>query len=170
MKQYFGIKHINLRYFNAAGATEDSELGESHDPETHIIPIAIKAAQLNGSFKLFGTDYDTEDGTCIRDYIHVLDLAAAHIQAIEKIQKAGKSDSINLGTGVGYSNRQVIDMVKKISGVNFNVEEVERRVGDPAIIYADNSKAKNELGFNPKYSDLETIVRTAWAYHKRHEK
>lgn len=161
----YGIKHINLRYFNAAGATTDSNLGENHDPETHIIPIAIQTALGKfSSFKLFGTDYQTPDGTCIRDYIHVLDLATAHIQALEKIRQTGKSNSFNLGTGKGHSNKEVLDMVKKVSGVDFKIEEVTRRPGDPDAIYADNTKAVKELNFNPKYSDLETIVKTAWAY------
>lgn len=162
----YGIKHINLRYFNAAGATLDGSLGEDHDPETHIIPIAIKTAQGKyPSFKLFGTDYPTRDGTCVRDYIHVSDLATAHIQALEKIKQSGKSDYFNLGTGQGHSNLEVLDMVKKISGVDFSIINGERRVGDPAEIYADNSKAARELGFAPKYSDLETIVKTAWKWH-----
>lgn len=163
-----GIKHINLRYFNAAGAAQDGTLGEEHEPETHIIPIAIQTALGKyPSFNLFGTDYETPDGTCIRDYIHVLDLAEAHIQALEKIRKTEKSDSINLGTGKGYSNREVLNMVKKVSGIDFTIDETKRRSGDPAIIYADNSKAASELGFNPQYSDLETIVKTAWEWHSK---
>ncbi len=170
-KKVKGINYINLRYFNAAGATIDGRLGEDHDPETHIIPIAIQAALSKDSiFKLFGTDYDTKDGTCIRDYIHVLDLATAHIQAIEKLRVSGKSDSFNLGTGNGYSNRDVLNMVKKVSGVDFEIEEIERRIGDPAVIYADNSKAVKMLGFSPKYSDLETIVKTAWDWHSKRDK
>lgn len=164
----YGIKHINLRYFNAAGALDDGTIGESHDPETHIIPIAIKTALGKyPAFKLFGTDYPTIDGTCIRDYIHVSDLATAHIQALEKIKQNGKSDYFNLGTGRGHSNREVLDMVKKVSGVNFSVTEGERRPGDPAEIYADNEKAVRELGFSPKHSDLETIVKTAFLWHKK---
>jgi len=167
-EKVYDIKHINLRYFNAAGATLDGELGEEHDPETHIIPIAIKTALGKySSFKLFGTDYKTPDGTCIRDYIHVLDLASAHIQALDKIQQTKKGDYFNLGTGKGYSNREVLDMVKKVSGVDFKIEEVERRTGDPDAIYADNTKAVKELGFSSKYSDLETIVKTAWAWHSK---
>jgi UDP-glucose 4-epimerase len=165
-EKIYGIKHINLRYFNAAGASLDGKLGEDHNPETHIIPIAIQTALgKNQSFKLFGTDYDTPDGTCIRDYIHVVDLATAHIQALELITQSQNSNYYNLGTGNGHSNREVIDMVKKISGIDFKVEEVPRRPGDPAAIFADNQKAKKELGFDPKYSDLETIVKTAWEWH-----
>ncbi len=165
------IKYINLRYFNAAGALLDGSLGEDHDPETHIIPIAIKTALgQNKAFKLLGTDYDTPDGSCIRDYIHVLDLAQAHIDALKLIDETKQSDSINLGTGNGYSNREVLEMIKKVSGVDFPIEEGPRRVGDPAIIYADNTKAKEKLGFNPKYSDLETIIKTAWEWHKKSAK
>jgi UDP-glucose 4-epimerase len=165
-EKIYGIKHINLRYFNAAGAGLDGKLGEDHTPETHIIPIAIQTALgKNQSFKLFGTDYDTPDGTCIRDYIHILDLAHAHIQALEYIIQFQNSNYFNLGTGNGHSNREVINMVKKISGIDFKVEEVPRRPGDPAAIFADNRKAKTELGFAPKYSDLETIIKTAWKWH-----
>jgi len=167
----YGIKYINLRYFNAAGATLDGALGEKHEPETHIIPIAIQTALGKyPSFKLFGTDYQTPDGTCIRDYIHVLDLATAHIQALEKIKQTGKSDYFNLGTGNGHSNREVLDVVKKVSGVDFKIEEIAKRPGDPDAIYADNKKAKNELGFDPKFSDLETIVKSAWLFHQKNEK
>jgi len=165
----YGIKHVNLRYFNAAGAGLEGDLGERHDPETHIIPIAIQVALGNkDSFSLFGTDYPTKDGTCIRDYIHIEDLAIGHIQALDHVMKENKSNAFNLGTGNGYSNREVVDMVKKVSGVDFKVEEKERRAGDPPMIYADNTKAKNFLGFDPQYSDLETIVTSAYNWHKKH--
>lgn len=165
--EIYGIKHINLRYFNAAGASLDGSLGENHNPETHIIPKAIKAAINNYEFQLFGKDYATPDGTCIRDYIHVEDLANAHILAIDKLSKTNKSDSFNLGVGRGRSNLEVLDMVKKISGKNFSIKIAPRRLGDPAVVYADNAKAKAQLGFNPQYSDLETIVKTAWDWHKK---
>ncbi len=162
-----GIKHVNLRYFNAAGAGLEGDLGERHDPETHIIPIAIEAALgKRESFKLFGNDYPTEDGTCIRDYIHIEDLATGHIQALDYVMREDKSDSFNLGTGQGHSNREVINMVKKVSGVDFKVEESPKRPGDPPMIYADNTKAKTVLGFDPQYSDLQTIVESAWNWHK----
>ena len=164
----YGIKHINLRYFNAAGASLDGSLGERHDPETHIIPLAIQAALKKGEkFTLFGDDYSTRDGTCIRDYIHVEDLAMVHIQALNKLKKDNQSDSFNIGTGYGYTNKEVIEMIKKVSGTDFPVEISQRRFGDPSEIFADNKKAKDELGFNPKYSDLETIVKTAWKWHKK---
>lgn len=163
----YGIKYTNLRYFNAAGASMDGKVGENHNPETHIIPLAIKAALTNSPFYLFGNDYETPDGTCVRDYIHVEDLALAHIASLEKLSNDGKNDDINLGTGKGYSNLEVIQMVKKISGINFPVEIKPKRLGDPAMIYADNNKAREVLGFSPKYSDLETIVRTAWIWHTK---
>ncbi len=162
----YQIKHINLRYFNAAGATIDGSLGEEHDPETHIIPIAIKTALGNfPSFELYGNDYETKDGSCIRDYIHVEDLAQAHILALEYAIKTKKSDSFNLGSGIGYSNLEVLDEVKKVSNVNFKIEIKDRRAGDPPKIFADNKKAIDVLGFSPKFSDLETIVKTAWNWH-----
>lgn len=165
--QIFGIKSVALRYFNAAGASIDGKLGEAHDPETHIIPVAIQKALTNSEFSLFGDDYPTSDGTCVRDYIHVEDLAEAHVQALDFLEKNKESDVFNLGVGRGYSNKEVIEMVKKISGVDFPVKIAPRRVGDAAIVYADNEKAKSILGFNPKYSDLETIVKTAWQWHSR---
>lgn len=163
----YGIKYINLRYFNASGASLDGTLGEMHSPETHIIPIAIQAAITHSSFPLFGTDYPTPDGTCIRDYIHVEDLATAHMLALEKLHETQKSDFFNLGTGTGYSNRQIINMIKKVSGKDFVIEEKPRRAGDPSTIYADNTKAKHILSWNPAHSDLETIIKTAWEWHTK---
>lgn len=166
-ERIYGIKHINLRYFNAAGASLDGRLGEEHDPETHIIPVAIKAILNDAPFYLFGDDYPTPDGTCVRDYIHVEDLADAHILALEKLSKTKKSDNFNLGTGRGYSNLEILDMVKKVSGKNIKIIKNPRRGGDPPQIFADNTKAKIELGFEAKYSDLETIVKTAWQWHSK---
>lgn len=166
-EKIYDIRHINLRYFNAAGAALDGTLGEEHSPETHIIPVAIKAALSNSPFYLFGQDYPTPDGTCIRDYIHIEDLAAAHILALEKLQKTQKSDSFNLGTGKGYSNLEILNMVKKVSGKEIEIIKNPRREGDPPQIFADNTKAKNQLGFTTKYSDLETIVKTAWQWHSQ---
>ena len=165
--EIYGIKYINLRYFNAAGASLDSSLGENHNPETHIIPLAIRSAINSSEFQLFGKDYDTPDGTCIRDYIHVEDLAYAHILALEKMNKEDTSANFNLGVGKGYSNLEVLNMVKKISGKDFSIKIAPRRLGDPPVVYADNAKARAELGFDPKYSDLETIVKTAWEWHLR---
>lgn len=164
----YGIKSIRLRYFNAAGAALDGSLGEDHDPETHIIPIAINVALgKKDAFTLYGNDYKTPDGTCVRDYIHVEDLATVHINAIKKLEETNKSDYFNLGTGNGYSNLEVLEMVKKISGVDFKINITERREGDPDTIYADNEKARKELNFDPKYSDLKTIVETAWKWHSK---
>jgi UDP-glucose 4-epimerase len=161
------IRHIDLRYFNAAGAAIDGSLGENHDPESHIIPIAIKAALNKTPFPLFGDDYDTPDGSCIRDYIHVEDLAIAHLQALNKVMETNQSDSFNLGKGKGYSNLEVVETIKKISGLDIAIEKKPRRLGDPSVIYADNSKAVSQLNFNPKYSDLETIINTAWNWHNK---
>lgn len=166
----FGIKHINLRYFNASGAAMDGTLGEEHDPETHVIPVAIKAAMNHTPFSLFGDDYNTPDGSCIRDYIHVEDLAITHLQSLNYLINSGQSDSFNLGAGHGYSNLEVVEMIKKVSGFDIEIEKKPRRAGDPAIIYADNTKAKEKLGFNPQYSDLDNIVRTAWNWHTKKDK
>ena len=165
-----GLSYACLRYFNASGAAIDGSMGEAHDPETHIIPKAIEAALNNNEFKMFGTDYQTQDGTCVRDYIHVLDLVEAHILALEKLVKDKGGYIYNVGTGKGYSNKEVVEMVKKISGINFPIVELERRSGDADSLVADSSKIRNELGFNPKYSDLETIVKTAWEYHSKNSK
>ena len=155
-----------LRYFNASGASLDGKLGENHNPESHIIPNIVSSILTGTSFKLFGTDYKTKDGTCVRDYIHVLDLVEAHVLAIEKLTKDKGMFVYNVGTGNGYSNKEVIEMVKKISGKELRIEEVARRPGDADSLIADASKIRGELGFSPKYSDLETIVKTAWEWQK----
>ncbi len=162
-----GLDSVALRYFNAAGAALDGTLGEQHNPETHIIPNIIKAILENSTFKLFGTDYKTKDGTCVRDYIHVLDLIEAHLLAIEKLSKNKGMFIYNVGTGNGYSNKEVIEAVKRVSGKNLNVEECPRRLGDADELVADVAKIKSELNFNPKYSDLDTIVKTAWEWHSK---
>ncbi|PIR79849.1 MAG: UDP-glucose 4-epimerase GalE [Candidatus Levybacteria bacterium CG10_big_fil_rev_8_21_14_0_10_35_13] len=167
LNQELGTNSVVLRYFNAAGALLDASLGEWHEPETHIIPKIIKSAIKGTVFKLFGNDYSTKDGTCIRDYIHVLDLVGAHVSALEKLEKNTGAFYYNVGTGVGYSNKEVIEMVKKISGKDFEVEIASRRPGDSDKLVADPTKIIQELGFVPKYSDLETIVKTAWAWHNR---
>jgi len=160
-----GLNSVVLRYFNASGASLDGKLGENHNPESHIIPNVIKAILTGSVFKLFGTNYDTKDGTCVRDYIHVVDLVEAHVLAVEKLMKDKGMFVYNVGTGNGHSNREIIEMAKKISGKDLQVEESERRPGDANALIADASKIKRELGFNPKYSDLETIVKTAWKWH-----
>lgn len=159
------VNFAALRYFNAAGAALDRSNGEDHDPETHIIPLAIRAAIEGAEFRLYGTDYNTPDGTCVRDYIHVLDLAQAHFLALYKILKDSGGYYYNVGTGEGHSNREVIGMVEKVSGQSIKIREEARRVGDPEQLVADPTRIQNELGFAPKYSDLETIVRTAWSWH-----
>ncbi|MBI4999321.1 UDP-glucose 4-epimerase GalE [Candidatus Gottesmanbacteria bacterium] len=168
--QIYKIKYISLRYFNAAGATLDGKLGEDHRPETHIIPLAIEAAVSQEQFTLYGDTYPTLDGTCVRDYIHVLDLAEAHILALEYLEKKSASKIFNLGAERGYSNKEVLEMVKKVTGVDFKVKVGQKREGDPAEIFADSSKIKREFGWQPKYSDLATIVETAWKWHRTHPK
>ena len=163
----YGLSFASLRYFNAAGAALDSGMGENHDPETHIIPLAIKAALDNLEFNLYGSDYNTSDGTCIRDYIHVIDLVESHVLALEKIQKNPGGYFYNIGTSSGHSNKEVSEMVKKVSGIDFNVIISSRRPGDAEVLVADPSRIKSELGFVPKYSDLETIIKTAWEWHKK---
>lgn len=166
-KENANLSFAALRYFNAAGAALDGALGEDHDPETHIIPLAIRALLTGSEFSLYGTDYDTPDGTCIRDYIHVIDLVDAHIKALNQIEKDSGGYYYNVGTGQGHSNRQVLDMVKKVSGRKLRIREEVRRAGDADRLVADPSKIKSALGFSPKYSDLETIVTSAWKWHTR---
>jgi len=167
--QLFGIKSVSLRYFNAAGASLDGSIGEDKRPLTNIIPVAMKVVLgQQEKFTLFGDDYPTPDGTCIRDYVHVLDLAEAHIKALDYLFKENESNQFNVGTGRGYSNKEVLEMIKRVTGVDFKIEVGSRRPGDPAAIFADNSKIKRILGWEPKYSGLETIIETAWNWHKNH--
>jgi len=165
-----GLNFVSLRYFNAAGAALDGSMGEAHGPETHIIPLAIKAALNGEEFKLYGADYNTPDKTCIRDYIHVTDLVEAHILALNKVEKEKGGFFYNVGTGIGYSNKEVIEMVKKVSGKDLEVKVAGRRSGDPEVLVADPTKIQKELGFKPRYSDLETIVKTAFKWHKNNLK
>jgi UDP-glucose 4-epimerase len=161
----YGLKFNAFRYFNAAGAGEN--FGELHDPETHIIPLLLQtAAGKRKYFTIFGDDYPTEDGTCIRDYIHVLDLADAHIKGIENLEK-NSAAFYNLGTGNGYSNKQVVEAVKKITGKDFEVRKGERRAGDPAVLVAKADKANTELNWIPKYSSIENIIQSAFNFSKR---
>lgn len=164
----YDIRHINLRYFNAAGADPEVEIGERHDPETHLIPLAIYSALgMNDSVKIFGTDYPTKDGTCIRDYIHVADLSDAHMKALEYLMDKDNSDSFNLGNGIGHSVREIIDAVKRISGKDFKVTESERREGDPPVLISNYKKAGEILDWRPQYADIDTIVETAYRWHSR---
>jgi len=161
-----GMKYVILRYFNAAGDSPDGEIGESHDPEPHLIPRVMYSAlgKLN-NLKIYGDDYPTKDGTCIRDYIHVTDLANAHLKALEYIENDNESIILNLGTGEGYSVSEIIEKAREITGVDIKAEIDLRREGDPAILVADNKKAKKVLNWNPQFG-LKEIIQTAWNWHK----
>lgn len=164
-----GMRNTVLRYFNAAGCDAAGEIGEEHDPETHLIPLALAAAAGDlDTLKIFGTDYPTPDGTCIRDYIHVTDLADAHVRAVRRMMEGGASDVFNLGAGAGYSVREVIDAVGRIVGNPVNAIEDGRRAGDPARLVADISHARQGLGWQPAQSSLDTIVATAWNWYRAH--
>lgn len=166
-KNAHDINYVVLRYFNACGASSDGEIGEKHDPETHLIPLAIYAALKKlDSITIYGDDYKTKDGSCIRDYVHVEDLASAHLKALEFLFKNNRSDIFNVGIGNGFSVKEIIDVVKKISGKNFTVKIGARRAGDPAELIADNNKIKNILGWNPKYTSIEKMIETAYNWHK----
>lgn len=165
----YGIKSVALRYFNAAGADRTGEIGEDHEPETHLIPIILQVALgKREKIYVFGEDYPTEDGTCLRDYIHVTDLAQAHILALQYLEKGKESNQFNLGNGKGYSVKQVIDMVEKVTGKEIKREIAQRRAGDPAVLVASAEKAKKELGWKPEYDSLETIIETAWNFYQKH--
>lgn len=162
-----GLKWAALRYFNAAGADPEGRIGEAHDPETHLIPLILDAASgRRENITVFGTDYDTQDGTCIRDYIHVDDLADAHVLAIDYLQ-SGDPTVFNLGNGNGFSVREVIDAVERVTGCAVPVVEGERRAGDPAALVSDARKAREVLGWNPKLTTIDEIVATAWAWHQK---
>ena len=166
--QAHGFRHAALRYFNAAGADPDREIGEAHDPETHLIPLVLEAALGRRShIDIFGTDYPTPDGTAVRDYIHVQDLAEAHVLALGHLRRGGDSLALNLGTGTGYSVCQVISAAERISGRRVPRRESPRRPGDPPALVADARQAHRLLGWTPKLSDLDDILRTAWAWHSR---
>jgi len=164
----YGMDYVALRYFNAAGADPDGEIGEDHHPEIHVIPRAIDAATGGSGLQVFGDDYPTPDGTCLRDYVHVSDLADAHVRALEAIVETGKSGAYNLGTGRPHSVREVIDTVQRVTGNSVPWTLAPRRPGDPAVLYAAPTKAQSELHWTPRYADLETIVRTAWNWHRAH--
>jgi UDP-glucose 4-epimerase len=164
-----GLSFAAFRYFNAAGASEDGVIGEDHNPETHLIPLAIDAAVgKRPNLQLFGTDYPTPDGTCLRDYVHVDDLSRAHIAVFEKLAKPGAALFYNLGTGRPSSNREVIRAVEKITGKTIKVIESPRRPGDPPALFADSTKAQRELGWKIKFPDIDSIVATAWKWHSAH--
>lgn len=163
------IRYVSLRYFNAAGADPDCEIGEHHIPESHLIPLVLDAAiGVRDSISIFGEDYDTPDGTCVRDYIHVTDLAEAHLKALEYLNnESNDSDVFNLGNGNGFSVKEVVDLCKNVTGVDFKVKVEDRREGDPDILIADSKKARKILLWEPKFSNLNDIVETAWNWHKK---
>jgi len=163
----YGMRHVNLRYFNAAGADPEGEIGEDHDPETHLIPLVLEVARgRRPHIAVFGTDYPTPDGTCLRDYIHVTDLAEAHVLALEHLLGGGDSRCYNLGNGMGYSVRQVIDEARRLTGHPIRALEAKRRWGDPAVLVGSSEKIQQELGWKPRYAGLETILETAWRWHR----
>jgi UDP-glucose-4-epimerase GalE len=164
----YGMKHVNLRYFNAAGADPDGELGEDHDPETHLIPRVLLTAL--GRFKqveVFGTDYPTKDGTCVRDYVHVTDLGAAHVLALEWLLRGRPSEIFNLGTGQGYTVMEIVEKARQITGRSIPAATSPRRPGDPAVLLAGNEKAIKTLGWTPQYKALDEIISSAWKWHQR---
>ncbi len=165
----YGMNYVSLRYFNACGADETGEIGEDHSPETHLIPLILQVPNgKRDKISIFGTDYDTPDGTCIRDYIHVTDLAAAHILAVKYLADGGENNVFNLGNGVGYSVREVIETARKVTGHPIPAEETARRAGDPARLVASSEKAKSVLGWKPSHASLEEIIASAWNWHKNH--
>jgi len=166
----YGIKSICLRYFNVAGAHESGQIGEDHQPETHLIPIVLRVALgKRDCIQIFGSDYDTPDGTCIRDYIHVTDLADAHVLALDKLFEPGAESKIyNLGYGHGFSNLEILEAARRVTGIDIKAEMADRRPGDPSILIASPEAVMRDLGFSPKYDDLDKIIASAWAFHKNH--
>ncbi len=168
MAEAYGLNYAILRYFNASGADLEGKIGECHQPETHLIPLVLEVAEgKRESISIFGDDYPTPDGTCIRDYIHVIDLCQAHLLALEKLFLGGKSDCYNLGSGCGFSVKEIIDGVSKITGRPIPTIIAPRRSGDPAILIADSTKAIQSLGWKPRFSDIQTIIRSAWKFKLR---
>ena len=163
----YGLKSVIFRYFNAAGADPDGLFGEDHNPETHLIPLILQAAAgKRAAISVFGTDYDTPDGTCIRDYIHVTDLAQAHVLGLEYLLEHQTSQIFNLGNGSGFSVKEVVDTARQVTGKEISIEECPRRVGDPAVLIGSSTKARQMLGWEPKYADLNAIVKHAWNWHQ----
>ena len=167
----YGLKYISLRYFNASGADVSGAIGERHEPETHLIPLLLKVAlSERACVKVFGKDYPTADGTCIRDYIHVSDLTHAHLLALEALLAGGESAVYNLGNSRGYSVREVIEVARKVTGHPIPSTDADRRPGDPAVLIAGSDRIRQELGWQARYEDLETIIKTAWIWHKNDAK
>lgn len=163
----YGLKSVSLRYFNAAGADPEGEIGERHDPESHLIPLVLQTASARRkSISIFGNDYDTSDGTCVRDYIHVQDLCYAHAHALDYMLSTSKSAQFNLGNGQGFSVQQVVDCARDLTGREIDVQYESRRLGDPAVLIADATRAQTELGWQPKLSRLENIIETAWRWEQ----
>lgn len=164
-----GLRYVALRYFNAAGAHPDGSIGEAHTPETHLIPLILQVP--NGQrerVSVFGTDYDTRDGTCVRDYIHVCDLARAHILALDYLLGGGESNVFNLGNGVGFTVKEIIDVARRVTGHAIPAREEDRRPGDPAVLIASSQKAADILGWQPRYTKVEDIITSAWKWHRAH--
>ncbi|URZ03633.1 UDP-glucose 4-epimerase GalE [Clostridium felsineum] len=165
----YGINYVALRYFNVAGALDDGSIGEDHNPETHLIPLILQVPLKKRPFiTVFGTDYATDDGTCVRDYIHVIDLADAHIKAVEYLKNGGSSDIFNLGNGIGFSVKEMIDAAKDVTKQDIKVEYGERRSGDPAKLVASSEKARKVLGWSPKFTNVKDIIKDAWNWHETH--
>jgi UDP-glucose 4-epimerase len=164
----YGLRSISFRYFNAAGADPTGELGEWHEPETHLIPLVLQTALgIHKRVEVFGTDYPTADGTCVRDYVHVTDLARAHILGLERLRSGGSSDSFNLGNGSGFSVRSVIDAATRVTGRQIPWVGVHRRAGDPPALMGSSAKARAVLGWIPEYAEIETIIESAWKWHSK---
>lgn len=165
----YGIKYTTLRYFNAAGAHISGKIGEDHSPESHLIPIILSVATGNrDKIMMYGDDYNTPDGTCVRDYIHVSDLASAHSLALKRLMAGGDSAIYNLGNGTGFSVKEIVEIARKVTGHPIPAEVAPRRAGDPAILIASSDKATKELNWKPKYNSVETIIETAWNWHNNH--
>ncbi|GFR34865.1 UDP-glucose 4-epimerase GalE [Thermobrachium celere] len=165
----YGLKYIALRYFNACGADVEGDIGEDHSPETHLIPLVLQTCLgKRESIKIFGDDYNTKDGTCVRDYIHVNDLAEAHILALEALYEGKDSNVYNLGNGNGFTVKEIIEAAEEVTGINIKKEIAPRRAGDPAVLIASSDKIKRELNWNPKFTDIKKIIETAWRWHKNH--
>lgn len=166
-----GIKYVCLRYFNACGADEEGDIGEDHDPESHLIPLILQVPLgKREKIFIFGDDYETRDGTCIRDYVHVTDLAQAHVKALEHVMKTNVSDHFNLGSGVGYSVKEIIEAARQVTGHPIPEEVKSRRAGDPAELIASSEKAKKVLGWKPQYNSIQDIVASAWRFHQKNPK
>lgn len=164
-----GLRFVSLRYFNACGAHVSGQIGEAHNPESHLIPLILQVPNGQREFiSIFGDDYDTKDGTCIRDYIHVTDLAQAHILAMDYLMRGGESDIFNLGNGVGFTVKEVIDTARTVTGHPIPAKVTPRRAGDPAQLIASSEKARSVLGWNPQHADLEEIIASAWNWHNNH--